>query len=166
MATHRIPLLVNVKTDTSDVFAEPQSVKGTNDFFDHLVWVFNDTSTKDTLQFISPVPVPENYSSGAKFVVSWDTTATTGDVEWDIDYRAIAAGESFDQATAQESLNQNDTAGGSAHLRQDAELSATDGNFASGDLIQGLLSRDGTDAGDTISAAVRVFSFWFEYSDA
>lgn len=165
MATYRVPILgFATKPDTSgEVFFEPNSIKGTNDFFEELVLVFNDSATKDSV--FGSFMVPQNYSSSANFVVVWKTTATSGDVEFDFDYRAVAAGESLDQATAQESLNQNDTAGGSADLRQDASLSATDGNFSAGDIVQFLLSRDGTDAGDTISAAVTVHGVYFEYDD-
>jgi len=166
MATFTIPILgFSTKPDTSgDVFFEPNSVKGTNDFFDELVVVFNDTSAKDSLY--GSFKVPQNYVGTPIFRVTWKTTATSGDVEWDVDYRAVAAGESLDQVTAQESLNQNDTAGGSTDLKQVADLSATAGNFAAGDTVQFILSRDGTDAGDTISAAVTVHKFEFVYNDA
>lgn len=165
MAVFRKPILgFSTKPDSSgDVFPEPQSVKGSNDFFDELVYIFNDTSTK--IGLYGSFEVPQNYVGGAKFVVAWDTTATSGDVEWDFDYRAVAAGESVDQATAQEALNQNDTAGGSAHLLQVAELTATAGNFAAGDLVQFIIYRDGVDAGDTIAAAVRVHGLQFEWTN-
>lgn len=166
MATHRIPILgATTKPDSSgNVFFESATVKGTNDFFEQLVLVFNDTATKDTLH--GSFQVPQNYVGTPKFVVEWTTTATSGDVEWDVDYRAVAAGESMDQATAQESLNQNDTAGGSTDLLQEALLTATAGNFAVGDMVLFQLSRDGVDAGDTISAAVQVHGVYFEYTDA
>ena len=166
MSTFRIPVLgFSTKPETSGaVFFEPNSVKGTNDFFDELVVVFNDTAAKETLY--GSFQVPQNYVGTPKFVVVWKTTATSGDVEWDVDYRAVAAGESLDQATAQEAINQNDTAGGSTDLAQEALLAATAGNFAVADTVQFLLSRDGTDGGDTISAAVTVHSVHFEYTDA
>jgi len=166
MSTFRIPILgFSTKPDASgDVFFEPQSVKGSNGFFDHLVCVFNDTAAKDSLHGL--FQVPQNYVGTPKFVVDWTSTATSGDVEWDVDYRAVAAGESLDQATAQESLNQNDTAPGTTDLKQEALLAATAGNFATGDTVQFLLSRDGTDAGDTIAAAVTVVGVYFEYTDA
>tara|TARA_R100001244_G_scaffold40818_3_gene36723 strand:- start:1265 stop:1762 length:498 start_codon:yes stop_codon:yes gene_type:complete len=165
MATFRMSILgFSTKPDSSgDVFPEPQSVKGTNDFFDQLVYIFNDSGTK--IGLYGSFEVPENYVGGAKFVPAWDTTATSGDVEWDIDYRAVAAGESVDQATAQEALNQNDTAGGSAHLLQVAELSATAGNFSPGDLVQYIIYRDGVDAGDTIAASVRLLKLNFEWTN-
>jgi len=166
MATIRIPILgFTTRPDTSgDVFFEFNSIKGTNDFFKELVLVYNDTAAKDSIY--GSFEVPQDYVGSAKFVVSWKTTATSGDVEWDMDYRSVADGESLDQATAQESLNQNDTAGGSTDLKQTALLTATEGNFAAADTVQFILSRDGTDAGDTISAAVTVHGVYFEYADA
>jgi len=166
MSTFRIPIMgFNTKPDTSgDVFFEPYSVKATNDKWDHLVAVFNDTAAKDELY--GKFQVPQNYVGTPKFVVSWNTTATSGDIELDVDYRAVAAGESMDQATAQEALNQNDTAGGSTDLLQEALLAATAGNFAAGDEVEFILARDGTDGGDTMSAAAMVHGIYFEYTDA
>ena len=166
MATFRIPILgFSTKPDNSgSVFFEPNSVKGTNDIFDELVLVFNDTAASDTVY--GSFQVPQNYVGTPKFVVVWKTTATSGDVEWDVGYRAVADGESLDQASVQESLNQNDTAGGSTDLKQTTLLAATAGNFAVADTVQFSLSRDGTDAGDTIAAAVTVHSIYFEYTDA
>ncbi len=166
MATFRRPILgAFTKPGASgEVFFEPNSVKGTNDFFDEMVLVFNDTATKDALY--GKFQVPQNYVGSAKILISWTSTATSGDVEWDFDYRAIASGESLDQATAQQSLNQNDTAPGTTDLMQTAELTPTASNFTAGDVVQFILYRDGTDAGDTISAAVTVHDVSFEWADA
>lgn len=166
MATHRIPILSSAKPDGSgDVFFEPYSVKATNDQWDPLVLVFNDTSARDAIY--GTFDVPQNYSSSADIVVVWTTTATTGDVEFDFDYRAVGGddAESLDQTGTQESVNVADTAPSAAHERMAATLSLTDGNLAAGDTVEFLLARDGADAGDTISAAVVVFGAYFEYSD-
>ncbi len=166
-ATHRIAILgfQTVPDSSGNVFFEPYTVKATNDNWQYLVLVFNDTATRDCIHFA--FDVPQNYLSGAAFVVQWTTTATTGDVEWDIDYRAVGGDdtESLDQATAQESLNQNDTAPSAANERMTATLTATAGNFATGDTAQGFLCRDGTDGGDGIAAATTVHSFLFQYTD-
>ena len=166
MATKILPILgPATKPDASgDVFFEPYSVKATNDVFDQLVLIFNDTAAKDSIYGL--FRIPQDYVDTAKILVEWSSTATAGDVEWDFDYRAVAAGESMDQASVQESVNQNDTAPGSTDLRLTAELSLTDGNFAAGDLVPFFLSRDGTDGGDTMSAAAMVFGVYFSYADA
>jgi hypothetical protein len=152
--------------DTSgNVFSEPYTVKATNDNWKHSVFVFNDTATKIGLYF--KFEVPSTYSSGANFAVVWTSTATAGDWEIDLDYRAVGGNdsESLDQATAQESLNVNDTAPSAAHERMEADLDATDGNFAAEDTVEGVLWRDGTDAGDTMAAAVMVFDLLFEFTE-
>ena len=166
MATKSIPILGHATLpDTSgEVFFETYTVKATNDTWKHLVCVFNDTATKDGLY--GTFRVPEDYVGTAKIMIDWATTATTGDVEWDFSYRAIGTGESYDQATTQEDVNSNDTAGASAHLRQEIKITLTAGNFAAGDRVEWVLSRDGTDAGDTIAAAVMLFGLDFEYADA
>ncbi|MGI9489097.1 MAG: hypothetical protein ACR2RF_25070 [Geminicoccaceae bacterium] len=166
MATHEIPILGHAtRPDASgDVFQEPYSIKATNDLWDQFVWIFNDSSTRIGLKGL--FRVPQNYVGTAAILVSWTSIATTGDWELDFDYRAVAIGESMDQATAQETVNINDTAPGSVNLFQEASLSLTDANLAAGDLVSFEFFRDGTDAGDTMAAAAIVFGAYFSYADA
>ncbi len=170
MATHRIPILGHATLpDTSgDVFFEPAVVKATNDFFQSLVLVFNDSGADDEL--FGRFEVPQNYVGTANLVIVWTTTATTGDVEWGFAYRAVGGNdaESLDQATAQESLlsGNNDTAPSATDERMEFTIALTDANFAAGDTVQYIFSREGVDGGDTLSAAVRVFGLMFEYNDA
>ena len=170
MATHRLPILGwAVKPDASgDVFFEPAAVKATNDFFQGMVLVFNDSGADD--ECFGRFNVPPNYVGTANLVIVWTTTATTGDVEWGIAYRAVGGNdtESLDQATAQESLlsGNNDTAPSATDERMEFSIALTDANFAADDTVQFILSREGLDAGDTLGAAVRVFDLFFEYADA
>jgi hypothetical protein len=168
MATHIINILgANTVPDTSgSVFVEPYDVKASNDVWDFLVFIFNDTATRIGLRGL--FRVPQNYVGTAKIVVEWTATATSGDVEWDFDYRAIGGNdtESMDQAGTQESVNSNDTAPGAAHRRLSFELTLTSGNLAAGDLVEFELFRDGTDGGDTMAAAAILFGLFFSYADA
>lgn len=168
MATHRIPILgwSAVPDSSGNVFFEPYDVKATNDVWDRLVLVFNDTATRIGIH--GGFTVPKNYVGSAKLVVAWTTTATTGDVEWDCDYRAVGGDdtESLDQAGTQESVNLNDTAPSAAHERMETSITLTAGNFAVDDEVEFTFFRDGTDAGDTIAAATMVFQLLFEYADA
>lgn len=168
MATHRISILgAQTNPDASgSVFFEPYSIKAANDVWKHLVAVLNDTATR--IGLYGAFTVPQNYVGGAKFIPVWTTTVTTGDVEWDVDYRAVGGddAESLDQAGTQESLNLNDTAPSAAHERMETPIAATETNFAPGDTVEFALMRDGTDAGDTIAAAVVLHDLLFEYDDA
>ena len=166
--THRISILgANTLPDASgNVFFEPYSIKATNDVFNHGHFIFNDTATRLALHGL--FSVPKNYVGTAKIVFVWTTTATSGDVEWDFDYRAVGGNdaESLDQATAQETVNVNDTAPSAVNERMEVEIALTDGNFAADDTVEFLAVRDGTDAGDTIAAAVQLVGLYFEYADA
>ena len=168
MATHRIPILGwATNPDTSgSVFFEPYTIKATNDVWGRLVCVFNDTATRIGLH--GGFTVPKNYVGSAKLVVVWTTTATSGDVEWDCDYRAVGGddAESLDQTSNQESVNLNDTAPSAANERMECLITLTAANFAVDDEVEFTLFRDGTDAGDTIAAAVMLFQLMFEYADA
>lgn len=168
MATHRISIIgwSAVPDGTGDVFLEPYDVKATNDVWDRLVLVFNDTATRIGIH--GHFDVPQNYVGTANLIVVWTTTATTGDVEWDFDYRAVGGNdaESLDQAGTQESVNSNDTAPSATDERMEISIALTDGNFATGDTVEWAFFRDGSDAGDTISGAVQVHDLLFEYADA
>lgn len=164
MSIHRPPILNGALPNGSgSVFFEPYSIKATNDVTGGMVLIFNDTATRIGIRgnFI----VPQNYVGTAKLLVDWTSTAITGDVEWDFDYRAVAIGESFDQATVQETVNLNGTAPVAAHERRVTELVLTSTNLVAGDQVLFELFRDGTDAGDTMVAAAIVFGAYLEYSD-
>lgn len=148
------------------VFPEPYDVKATNGKWKHLTWVFEDGSTKDGLRFF--FPVPSTYVNGAKFILVWTSIVITNDVEWDIDYRAVGGNdsESFDQATAQQSLNVADTAPGAINRRMETILTPTAGNFLADDSVEIEVFRDKVDAGDTLVGAALLKDVLFEFSDA
>jgi len=168
MATHRIPVLgfQTVPDPTNgEVFFEPYSVKATNDVWKYLVLIFTDGSTRDGVRFC--FNVPKNYVAGSKLIVVWTSTATSGDVEWDVDYRSVGGNdtESLDQAGTQESVNQLDTAPSAANERMEIAITLLNTNFAADDTCQIELFRDKTDAGDTMAAAAIVHEVLFEYTD-
>lgn len=155
-----------VPDDTAGCYLEPYTVAATNDTWKHLVLVFEEDTAAVGLYGIFTVPA--DYSSGANLVIVWTSTATAGDVEWDFIYRAVGGNdnESLDQATAQESVNSNDTAPSAANERMEITIALTDGNFAAEDTVEFYLSRDGADAGDTMSADALLFEALFEYTAA
>lgn len=166
MATIRLPILdaTSLPDDSGFTYFETFAVKATNDFWKHLVLIFTDSSTK--ISIYGTFIVPKNYVGSPKIIVYWTSTATSGDVEFDWDHRAVAIGEGLDQATAQASVNQNDTAPGTALDLLEAELTLTAANFAADDIVEWKLSRDGTDGGDTMAASAIIFAVGFEYADA
>lgn len=166
MATARKSIFnhATVPDTSGNVFQEPYTVKATNDVWGHLVFIFNDTASRDGL--LGQFYVPDNYASGANLVLLWTSTATSGDVEWDFDYRAVGGNdtESLDQAGTQESVNANDTAPSAVNERMEIAIALTDGNFAAEDTVEFELFRDGTDGGDGMAAAAILFDAWFEYT--
>ena len=167
MSTHRIPILGPgmVPDSSGNVFFEPYDVKASNDVWDRLVLIFNDDASRMGLH--GGFTVPKNYVGTPKIIVVWTSTATSGDVEWDFDYRAVGGddSESLDQAGTQESVNQEDTAPSAAHNRMEVALTLS-ANFAVDDEVEFTLFRDGTDGGDGMAAAAIVFGAFFEYADA
>lgn len=167
IAVHRIPILgFGTVPDTSgSVFLESSSTKLTNDLYPRLVICFNDTATKIGIR--GSFMVPKNYVSAPKLAYRWACSATSGNVQWSADYRAIADGESFDPTTHQESVNSGAVAvPGTTFLEKETLISLTAGNFAIDDVVEFLASRDGSSGNDTAAAAVLLLGLWFEYADA
>ena len=172
MATHRLPILgFGSNPDSSgDVFFEPQDILGASGFFKHMVLTFLDSGNDD--EFHGSFEVPVNYVGTANLVIKWTSTQSDGtpalSVEWGIAYRSVNAGEDLDATSAQESLltGNDDLEPTASDLMLEYTISLTDANFAPGDTVQYILSREGADAGDDIAAAVRVYGLFFEYNDS
>jgi len=168
MATLRLPILgAGLNPDPGDtVYPQPFTIAASNDVWAPIVFVFPDDSTRTGLHGI--FQVPQNYVDTANVVIVWTANATSGDVEWDFDYRAVGGNdaESLDQAGTQESVNSNDTAPGTAFYRLELTIALTDGNFSPGDTVEFALFRDGTDGGDGMAASALLFNLLFEYNDS
>ena len=172
MATIPVPIHGALRPDTDDCAWFPYSVLATNDQWKHNVLGFGDigNATAPTARLVAyfVFRVPENYVGTPLYRIDWNATLTTGDVVWNVDYRAVGGDdtESLDQAGVQEALTVTDTVGTAAHERLSATASATAGNFAAGDTVTGLLARDGIPAGDTLMGVAMLHGLFFEYSDA
>jgi hypothetical protein len=168
MATHRIPILgFGTLPDTSgDIFPEPFDIKATNDVWKSAVWVFNDSGTD--LVLYGSFTVPENYVGTAKIMPIWTSTAESGDVVWDFDYRAHSGDdtESLDQSGQDEQATVTDTAPSAALERLIPTITLTSGNFAAGDTVLFKFIRNGANGSDTMAAAALLFALMFEYADA
>jgi len=167
VATHEISILGNVLPDTSgNVFPEAYSIKATNDQWRHPHWIFLDTATRDLLY--GSFTVPQNYVGGATIVIIWTSTAITGNVVWDFDYRTVAGDDanSLDQTGTEEAVTVTDAAPGATDRRLRVIISLTAGNFAAGETVEFLFARDGVAAGDTMAAAAQVVELLLSYSDA
>jgi hypothetical protein len=169
MSTFRLPLLTwsSVPDTSGNVWIEPLDIAATNDVWDHLVWRFKDTATRIGLRGSANIPKNYNSSGTTALIVVWSSTATSGDVEWDFDYRAVGGNdsESLDQAGTQESVNLNDTAPGAAWRRLECSITLTASNLAADDTLQFEVFRDGTDGGDTMAADAYMFGLFLQYTD-
>lgn len=168
MATHRIPILgYNTIPDSSGgVFFEPYTIKATNDNFGHIVLVFNNSNATEGIY--GAFVVPANYSGSPVFKIYWTTTATTGNIKLDLDYRAIGGDdtESLDQSSFQENLTVTDGAPSATDERMEATMSATAGNLAADDIVEFYLTRESDNGSDTLAAAITVHAVVFQYADA
>lgn len=173
MATHQISMLGpgTVPDNSGNCWQEPLTVLATNDVWGFLVWRFglsNAAAPTTRIGLRGQFTVPQNYVSGAVVIPVWAASLTSGDVVWDLDYRAVGGddAESLDQAGTQESVSVTDTAGSAAWERLTPSLNPTDGNFAAGDTVEFELFRDGTDAADTMAGSAVLVDLLFQYADA
>lgn len=168
MATHRMSILgvATLPDNSGNVYPEVYDVAATNDVWKGLLFRFKDTSTKIGLH--GRFTVPNNYVGSGAFVIHWSATATTGDVVWDVDYRTVGGDDttSLDQATAEEALTVTDTAPGAVNRRLTPSVNATAANFAAGETVEFIVSRDGAAGGDTMAADALLFDVLFQYADA
>lgn len=164
MATHRIDISGLFKSDNDKVYWEPVSVKATTGPWEYDVLIFEDGSTRDGAH--ASFKVPKNYVGGAAIVVTSTAEITSGNVEADVDYRAVAVGESLNQAGTDQSVNELRSPPATAHFLQELVLTLTAGNFTVDDLVQLALFRDKTDAGDTLADEWIVHKIEFQFTDA
>lgn len=168
MAIHRIPILGwNLVPDaTGRAFFETYAIKATNDLFRHLVGVLADPAASEAHGFYGVFGVPKNFVGSAAFKVYWTSTGTSGNVKFDLDYRAVASGESLDASSFQQQLTATVAAPGSTDVLQVATLTPTSANFAADDLVEFYLTREDGGGTDTLAAAITIHGVFFEYADA
>jgi hypothetical protein len=170
MATHRMSIMgAQAAPDaTGRAFFETYDIKATNDIFKHLVLVLSDPSASQAHGLYGAFTVPKNYVGTPKIIVVWTTTATSGNVKFDFDYRAVGGddAESLDQTTFQESLTVTDAAPSAANERMEASMTITAANLAIDDLLEFYFTREDGSSTDTLAAAVTVHDLIFEWADA
>lgn len=148
--------------NSGNVWSEPASITQTNDRYPQTILRFKDTATKDSCGF--RFQVPQNYVGNGKFYVNWTTTATSGNAIWTVDYNSGAQTATLDPSSDEENLTVTTAAPGTSQTGVVSSMTATAGNFATGDECQGKLSRNGAGS-DTIAADLVVYDFYFEYTD-
>lgn len=142
---------------SGDVWFEPASITQTNDRYAGLICRFKDTATKISLGVRFYVPA----GFVGRITIIWTTTATSGNAVWNFDYTAIGNGETLDPNSDQESLNVTTAAPGTSQLRVNSVMNMTLANLAAGDLVEGIISRNGAGS-DTIAADLCVYDIIFE----
>lgn len=169
MATYRLPLITwcAVPDNTGNVWVEPLSVAATNDVWQSFIARFKDTSTRIGLYGCANIPKNYNSSGTTSIVVVWTASATSGDVVWDFDYRAVGGNdsESLDQSGTQESVTVTDTAPTAAFRRLEASMTLTASNLAADDTLQFEVFRDGASGSDTMAADALMVSLFLQYTD-
>lgn len=165
MATRRKDITHLFISDHEEVFWEPADVKFPTAPWKQMILIFEDGSARTGGH--AEFDVPKDYVGSPAIVVKWAAdTATSGDIEVDVDYRNVALGESVNQAGTQEAVNDKDTAPGTVALLQELVLPLTAANFAVDDLCECSLFRDKSDIGDTMADEACFFKVFFQYSDA
>ena len=164
MATHQIGILGwNAIPDASgEAFFDRYDIADTAAAISPNVLNFSDSGTKDGVRgaFI----VPQNYATGAEFVVHWTANATSGTVTFDFSYLTRTAAEDMGAAATSTTDTVTDTKTGTAFVLETIKTSGvTDGDFVAGDICTFEIFRDTIN--DTMAANALVFDILFEYTD-
>ena len=167
MATHRMPVLGSgtIPDSSGDVFFEPYSIKATNDEWNRLVLIFNDTSTRIGMH--GGFTIPENFVDNPSLIIVWTSASTGSGIVWDLDYITVGGDDSESLDQFRDAISGvGDSGPTTAHNRMESSIPLYPSYFVANDEVEFKLFRDGTDVGDTLAAAVIVFNILFEYDDA
>lgn len=166
MATFRMSILDwRARPDNSgNCFLQMYPVVATNDFWENLLFAFNNPSADIKLWGV--FNVPQNYVGTAKLIVTWTSQTTSGNFGIEFGYRAVGGNdaESLDQATAQEVVNTTDVAPGAVNRRMEIAVDLTSANLVAGDTVEFYFARD--DSADTLAGVIQVVDLEFQYADA
>ncbi len=150
------------------MYPEVSDVGLTNDRHPRIVWAFKDTANLEELGFRThPLPDLTGLTT-AKFVLRFWTTVTSGNHHWQVVYKAVAAAESADPSTDDDTLQPAaDGVPGTARDMDTLDFTAATGDviddLAAGDNVFGKLGRRG-DGSDTAAATLYVESLHLELS--
>lgn len=135
----------------------PVCITGTNVLAAGLTWpdADGDYSIQDSFR------LPFDWSGYVNFYLKWRTSATSGDIVWQLSTACVADGETVDPSfnTAQ---TVTDTAKGTTLQENDATISSvTMTGCSAGETLYWKLLRNRTHASDTLAAAADLLSYAF-----
>lgn len=161
MATKRlwIPAIALLPDTSGNVYPKPSSIDDSNDRFPHEILAFKDSGTR--IGAFGAFGVPKDYVGTPKICIVFKTTATSGDVVWDADLKAVADGESLDPSTDDDAVTATVTVPGTARLRKDSLISLS-GTYAADDEVLLAIYRDGAQGADTLAAEALLEGVFFE----
>ncbi len=162
MATFRL-VLDNLFPDLSgNAYPKPSVIDDANDLIPHERVALKDGGNGAVgVKF----QVPKNYTGNPKFYAMWLSPATTGNCRLTASYQTVAAGASFDPASAEETLTAVDAAAAGTTLGvTETDLgAATAANFAVDDWVLATVQRAGGHANDTMTAEALLEAIIFQY---
>jgi hypothetical protein len=113
--------------------------------------------------WVGSIPVPEDYSSTPKVIISAVTNAVAGAVRWVVGTSVIAAGGREDSAFTDETA-QNVTVPGTTSTRFDSTFAITGNTPVAGASLNIRVKRNAANAGDTCTATALVWQVVFQYA--
>ena len=116
---------------------------------------FDPGSTQEYASFAAHMP--RHYGGGGLTVtLIWTSEATSGDVKWDVAFKAFADSSNLLSSTYAAVNTVTTTTDGTARDINTSEITFTDGadmdSVAAGEYFRMLVTRDGADAADTMNS--------------
>jgi hypothetical protein len=127
-----------------------------------MVQTFDNTATRDCIY--GQATVPSDYAANSSVVVNWTSTVTTNAVDWELDYKYVAAGETLDAAT-ETALDPTDaTAPATTKFLVTSDLGAPATGVGANKTLLWALCRNGAGT-DNLAGKVYVYDVLFEYDN-
>jgi len=111
-------------------------------------------------------PVPLDYVSAPQFDLLLGSIGQDQTVRWELTYNVISEFQSYDPATADETLNANEGEGSNPTRLRVVNMAATAANFSAGALCLLNLERLSSAVADDSYALINLIDVVFGYSDA
>lgn len=110
-------------------------------------------------------PIPSDYAGSPVFELFLGSIGADQTTRWQLEYNAVSEFQTYDPASADETLNQNEGEGSNPLRLRKVTLAATAGNFAADDLCLLNIIRLSNAAADSSFAGVMLADVIFRYSD-
>lgn len=155
-----------VMPDTSgNVWFEPAALTQTNDLYPQLIARFKDTATNDSLGYGFTVPNDYVANTAPQICHTWTTTATVGNVTWNLKYNSASSTSTLDPVSSEENLTVTTTVSATSQTGVQSCFTLTASKLAANDYMQMVVQRAGNTTTDNTAADTTAYNTELVYNN-